>query len=76
MPNGKKADTTGEHLMALYGHVEGLKKDVKHLHNDVDGLGKKVDDIEKKIDNTLYWIIGGAFTTILTLTGLFNLFLN
>ena len=69
MANGKKPNTTGEHLMALYGHVEGFKKDIKHLHEDV---GK----IEKKVDHMIYWIIGGAFTTILTLTGLFNLFLN
>ena len=31
---------------------------------------------EKKVDNMIYWVIGGAFTTILTLVGLFNLFLN
>ena len=66
MANGKHPEDTGEHLMALYGHIEGVKKDINHLHRD----------IEKKTDRLLYWIIGGAFTTILTLTGLFNLFLN
>ena len=86
MPNGKTPEDTGEHLMALYGHVEGLKKDVGHLHKDIEKLNNKVEDIEKvnskiediekKTDRLLYWIIGGAFTTILTLTGLFNLFLN
>ena len=69
MTNGKHPKTTGEHLMALYGHVEGFKKDIKHLHDDVS-------KIEKKVDNMIYWVIGGAFTTILTLVGLFNLFLN
>ena len=69
MANGKHPKTTGEHLMALYGHVEGFKKDIKHLHGDVS-------KIEKKVDNMIYWVIGGAFTTILTLVGLFNLFLN
>ena len=69
MANGKHPKTTGEHLMALYGHVEGFKKDIKHLHDDVS-------KIEKKVDNMTYWVIGGAFTTILTLVGLFNLFLN
>ena len=69
MANGKQPEDTGEHLMALYGHVEGLKKDVKHLHEDVA-------KIEKKVDNMLYWIIAASFTTILTLVGLFNLFLN
>jgi hypothetical protein len=76
MPNGKTPEDTGEHLMALYGHVEGLKKDVGHLHKDIEKLNDKVEGIEKKTDRLLYWIIGGAFTTILTLTGLFNLFLN
>ena len=76
MPNGKKADTTGEHLMALYGHVEGLKKDVRHVHKDIDVLHTKIGEIERKTDNLLYYIIGGAFATILTLTGLFNLFLD
>ena len=69
MANGKHPKTTGEHLMALYGHVEGFKKDIKHLHDDVS-------KIEKKVDNMIYWVIGGAFTTTLTLVGLFNLFLN
>ena len=69
MANGKQPEDTWEHLMALYGHVEGLKKDVKHLHEDVA-------KIEKKVDNMLYWIIAAAFTTIITLVGLFNLFLN
>jgi hypothetical protein len=76
MPNGKTPEDTGEHLMALYGHVEGLKKDVGHLHRDIEKLNEKVEGIEHKTDRLLYWIIGGAFTTILTLTGLFNLFLN
>ena len=69
MANGKHPKTTGEHLMALYGHVEGFKKDIKHLHDDVS-------KIEKKVDNMIYWVIGGTFSTILTLVGLFNLFLN
>ena len=69
MANGKHPKTTGEHLMALYGHVEGFKKDIKHLHDDVS-------KIEKKVDNMIYWVIGGSFTTILTLVGLFNLFLH
>lgn len=69
MANGKQPEDTGEHLIALYGHVEGFKKDIQHLHQDVA-------KIEKKVDNMLYWIIGAAFTTILSLVGLFNLFLN
>ena len=69
MANGKTPEDTGEHLVALYGHVEGFKKDIKHLHDDVS-------KIEKKVDNMLWCVIGGAFTTIVTLVGLFNLFLD
>jgi len=71
-------------IQDLYGYVTGLQKDIsiirdnhlKHMHDDIDKLDKKVDKIENKTDQLLYWIIGGAFTTILALTGLFNLFLN
>jgi uncharacterized protein Yka (UPF0111/DUF47 family) len=56
MPNGKTPEDTGEHLMALYGHVEGLKKDVNHLHRDIEKINNKVEDIEKKTDRLLYWI--------------------
>ena len=71
-------------IQDLYGHVTGLQKDIsiirdnhlKHMHDDIDKLDKKVDKIENKTDQLLYWIIGGAFTTILALTGLFNLFLD
>ena len=80
----KKPRTTGEHIVSLYGHIKGLTREIhliktnhlKHMHDDIDKLDRKVDKIETKTDNLLYWIIGGAFTTILTLTGLFNLFLN
>ena len=38
----KKPRTTGEHIIALYGHITGLKKsitkietnDLKHMHQD------------------------------------------
>ena len=45
------------------------KKQIDHLHQDLSKL-------ERKTDTVIYWIIGGAFTTILTLVGLFNLFIS
>ena len=47
----KKPNTTGEHIVALYGHVTGLKKDIcaiknnhlKHMHEDIDKTAKKID---------------------------------
>ena len=49
--------TTREHIISLYGHVTGLKKDInqiknnhlKHIHEDVDKLGGKIDKI--------YWVL-------------------
>ena len=48
---------TREHIISLYGHVTGLKKDIsqiknnhlKHIHEDVDKLGGKIDKI--------YWVL-------------------
>jgi len=59
--------TTREHIVSLYGHVTGLKKDInqiknnhlKHIHEDVDKLGGKIDKI--------YWVL-------LTVTGTAVLF--
>jgi len=52
MANGKKPQTTGEHIISLYGHVTGVKKDVdnirctqKHIHEDIDKNHGKVDKL-------------------------------
>ena len=45
--------TTREHIISLYGHMTGIKKDInkiktndlKHIHEDVEKLGGKVDKI-------------------------------
>jgi hypothetical protein len=50
MANGKKPQTTGEHIVSLYGHVTGLKRDIceiknnhlKHIHEDIDKTAKKI----------------------------------
>ena len=49
--------TTREHIISLYGHVTGVKRDLyqiknnhlKHMHADIDKLGGKVDKI--------YWVL-------------------
>ena len=56
----KAPKTTGEHIIALYGHVTGLKKELytiknnhlKHMHEDIDKLGGKIDK--------LYWVLLAA----------------
>ena len=75
---------TREHILSLYGHVTGLKKDIfilkdnhiRHMHEDIDKIDKKVDTVADDQKNLLYWIIGATLTTILTLAGLFNIFLK
>jgi len=63
MPN-MNPKTTREHLVSLYGHVTGLKKDIasikkndlKHIHKDVEKLGGKIDKF--------YWVLLVAVGTV------------
>jgi hypothetical protein len=56
--------TTREHIVSLYGHISGLKKDLasikkndlKHIHQDVEKLGGKIDKI--------YWVLLAAVGTV------------
>ena len=41
--------TTREHILSLYGHISGVKKNLKHVHQDVENLGGKIDKI--------YWVL-------------------
>ena len=64
----KQPKTTGEHIIALYGYIKGLKSailniknnDLKHMHGDIDKL-------HTKLDRLLWWIIGGLGATIVTI---------
>ena len=44
-------ETQREHIIAVQGHMTGMKKDLKHLHEDVEKLGGKIDKI--------YWLRWG-----------------
>ena len=44
-----KPKTTREHIISLYGHVSGVKKNLSHVHEDVEKLGGKIDKI--------YWVV-------------------
>ena len=56
--------TTREHIVSLYGHMTGLKKDIasikkndlKHIHKDVEKLGGKIDKV--------YWVLLVAAGTV------------
>tara|TARA_B110000211_G_C13608597_1_gene347914 strand:+ start:115 stop:360 length:246 start_codon:yes stop_codon:yes gene_type:complete len=75
MANGKTPKTTGEHLIALYGHVTGLKKDInviktnhlKHIHEDLDEVHKKVERTSGKIDKLLYILVAGLLAIVLAI---------
>ena len=40
-----KPKTTREHILSLYGHISGVKKNLSHVHEDVEKLGGKVDKV-------------------------------
>ena len=44
-----KPKTTREHILSLYGHISGVKKNLTHVHKDGDRLGGKIDKI--------YWVL-------------------
>ena len=75
MANGKSPKTTGEHLIALYGHVTGLKKDInviktnhlKHIHEDLNEVHKKVERTSGKIDKLLYILVAGLLAIVLAI---------
>jgi len=61
MANGKEPKTTGEHIVALYGHITGLKRDLRELREESSEMHNK---FERKFDSLTWWIIGGLGSTI------------
>lgn len=73
----KKPRTTGEHIVALYGHITGLKKSVDNLKsNHIKHLHDDVDKIDKKIDTITNWIIYGLGGFAVVLLGQLLYFLD
>jgi len=67
MANGKRPQTTGEHIISLYGHVTGVKRDVdqirctqKHIHQDIE-------KIHGKVDRLLYVLIGALISGVVAI---------
>ena len=63
MANGKEPKTTGEHIMALYGHISGLKKQQDDMH-------KGRDDVRQKVNWFFVALVAGMGAIILTLVNL------
>ena len=47
--------TTREHIVSLYGHISGVKKNINHMHKGIHELGGKIDKI--------YWVLLAAAGT-------------
>ena len=60
--------TTKEHIISLYGHVEGVKKKVTNIKdNHLHHMHQDIDKIDGKIDRLMFWLLGGLLTIIATL---------
>jgi hypothetical protein len=64
MANGKEPKTTGEHIVALYGHISGIKRDLRHLTEE---SCRNHSNFDKKIEQLTWWIIAGLGSTIVIL---------
>ena len=64
----KKPRTTGEHIVALYGHVTGLKKSIytiqnnhlKHMHEDIEKIDDKIDKKFDIMTNLIMYGVGAV----------------
>lgn len=62
----KKPQTTGEHIISLYGHVTGVKKDVDNIRCTQKHIHQDIDKIHGKVDKLLYIVIGSLLGAIIT----------
>ena len=65
MANGKKPQTTGEHIVSLYGHVTGVKKDVDNIRCTQKHIHEDIDKIHGKVDKLLYILIGALVSGVI-----------
>ena len=83
MANGKHPETEGEHIVAIYGHIEGLKKGHDKFEMDINRVEVKLDkfethiiDLHKKLDRnfntTTWWVVGGLSALIIAIIGLMS----
>ena len=70
----KKPKTTGEHIIALYGHITGIKRDLSNLktnhlklmHEDIDKINEKLD---QKFDTITNWLMYGVGAVAILVLG-------
>jgi len=64
----KRPKTTGEHIVSLYGHVTGLKKDIStiknnhlaHMHEDIEKINEKLDNKFDSLTNLIMYGVGAV----------------
>lgn len=73
----KQAKTTGEHIIELYGHITGLKKEIchikdnhlRHLKEDIQNVRRELsegqDKMSNKMDTLTKMIISGMGSIII-----------
>jgi hypothetical protein len=62
----KEPKTTGEHIIALYGHITGLKREVSSIKNNhLKHMHQDIDKIHGKVDRLLYWLLGGLVLALI-----------
>ena len=68
----KDPKTTGEHIVALYGYITGLKREVSSIKNNhLKHMHQDIDKIHGKVDRLLYWLLGGLGMLLLSLFTIF-----
>ena len=66
--SNKRPKTTGEHLVALYGHITGLKREICRIKkNHLEHMHKDIDRLHDKMDRFLYCLLGGLGAIVVTL---------
>ena len=64
----KRPRTTGEHIVSLYGHVTGLKKDIStiknnhlaHMHEDIEKIDQMLDNKFDSLTNLIMYGVGAV----------------
>ena len=67
MANGKKPRSTREHLISMYGHITGVKKDVDTIRCNQQKIHGEIDNISSKVDKLLYLLIGALISGIVAI---------
>ena len=64
----KEPNTISEPIIALYGHIKGLKREIFSIkRNHLEHMHKDIDRLHNKMDRFLYWLLGGLGAIVLAL---------